>query len=186
MIKAYLCGEQKEWDFYLGCLAGAYQATLHEATKMMPNLLTMGREVRLPAELIFESTNYFDGEGITSYGECVDVLRARMQYAHEIRRKYMSSAAKRSTDLYDTKVAFHRYSERYVVWCLMEAGKVGISPKLGFGYEGPFLIKKSISEMDFVLQLDRFGTEKTVQHNKLKPYEGYSPPRWVAKAKKQI
>ena len=98
----------------------------------------------------------------------------------------MSSAAKRSKDLYDTKVAFHRYSEGDVVSCLMEARKVGISPKLAFGYEGPFRIKKKLSEMDFVLQLDRFGAEKPVHHNKLKPYEGDSLPRWVAKAKKQI
>ena len=159
MIKAYLCGEQKEWDLHLGCLAGAYRATPHEATKMMPNLLTMGREVRLPAELVFKSTNSFDGEDITSYGDFVDVLRARMQYAHEITRTYMSSAAKRSKDLYDTKVAFHRYSEGDVVWCLVESRKVGISPKLAFRYEGTFFIKKKLSEMDFVLQLDRFGAK---------------------------
>ena len=186
MIKACLCGEQKEWDLHLGCLAGAYRATPNEATKMTPNLLTMGREVRLPAELVFGSTNSYDGEDITSYGDFVDVLRARMQYAHEIARKYMSAAAKRSKDLYDTKVAFHRYNEGDVVWYLMEVRKVGISPKLEFGFEGPFLIKKKLSEIDFVLQLDRLGTEKPVHHNKIKPYEGDHPPRWVAKARKQI
>ena len=186
MIKAYLCGEQKEWDLHLGCLAGAYRATPNEATKMTPNLLTMGREVRLPAELVFGRTNSYDGEDITSYGAFVDVLRARMQYAHEIARKYMSSAAKRSKDLYDIKVAFHRYNEGDVVWYLMEVRTVGISPKLEFGFEGPFLIKKKLSEIDFVLQLDRLGTEKPVHHNKIKPYEGDHPPRWVAKARKQI
>ena len=186
MIKAYLCGEQKEWDLHLGCLAGAYRATPNEATKMTPNLLTMGREVRLPAELVFGSTNSFDREDITSYGDFVDVLRARMQHAHEIARKYLSAAAKRSKDLYDTKVAFHRYNEGDVVWYLMEVRKEGISPKLEFGFEGPYLIKKKLSEIDFVIQLDRFGTEKPVHHNKIKPYEGDHPPRWVVKAKKQI
>ena len=153
---------------------------------MTPNLLTMGREVRLPAKLVFGSTNSFDGEDITSYGDFVDVLRARMQYAHEIARKYISSAAKWSKDLYDTKVAFHRYNEGDMVWYLMEVRKVGISPKLEFGFEGPFLIKKKLSKIDFVLQLDRCGTEKPVHHNKIKPYEGDRPPRWVAKTRKQI
>ena len=27
MIKAYLCGEQQDWDLHLGCLAGPYRAT---------------------------------------------------------------------------------------------------------------------------------------------------------------
>ncbi|MCG8044299.1 MAG: DDE-type integrase/transposase/recombinase, partial [Candidatus Thiodiazotropha endolucinida] len=52
MIKAYLCGEQREWDLHLGCLAGAYRATPNESTRMSPNLLTMGREAKLPGELI--------------------------------------------------------------------------------------------------------------------------------------
>ena len=55
-IKAYLCGEQQDWNLLLGCLAGAYRATPHESTSLTPNLLTMGREVHLPAELVFGST----------------------------------------------------------------------------------------------------------------------------------
>ena len=186
MIRAYLCGEQREWDLHLGCIAGAYRATPNEATRMTPNLLTMGREVRLPGELVFGSTNTYDGEEITTYGEYVDVLRARMQHAHEVARKHMSSAAKRSKDLYDTKVAFNRYNVGDVVWYLMEVKKVGVAPKLEYCFEGPYVIKRKISELDFVLQVDRAGTEKPVHHNKLKPYEGENLPKWVKRAKKAI
>ena len=69
MIKAYLSGEQTDWDLNLGCLAGAYRATPNESTKMTPNLLTMGREARLPSELVFGSTTLCNGQEITSYGE---------------------------------------------------------------------------------------------------------------------
>ena len=186
MIRAYLCGEQREWDLHLGCIAGAYRATPNEATRMTPNLLTMGREVRLPGELVFGSTNTYDGEEITTYGEYVDVVRARMQHAHEVARKHMSSAAKRSKDLYDTKVAFNRYNVGDVVWYLMEVKKLGVAPKLEYCFEGPYVIKRKISELDFVLQVDRAGTEKPVHHNKLKPYEGKNLPKWVKRAKKAI
>ena len=71
IIKAYLCGKQEEWYLHLGCLAGAYRATPNESTGMTPHLLTQGREVRLPAELVFGSTNTSDEE-ITSYGDYVD------------------------------------------------------------------------------------------------------------------
>ena len=169
MIKAYLCGEQEEWDLHLGCLAGAYRATPNQSTGMKPHLLTMGREVKLPAELVFGSTNTSD-EKITSYGDYVDSLRTRIQHAHEIARKHMPTAAKRSKDIYDAKVAFHRYSVGDVVWCLMEFRKVVISPKLERTFESPFLICKKLSEIDFVLQLDKSGTERPVHHNKLKPY----------------
>ena len=55
MIKAYLKGQQRDWDLHLSCLAAAYRATIHESTGMTPNLLMLGREVRLPAELMFGS-----------------------------------------------------------------------------------------------------------------------------------
>ena len=186
MIKAYLCGEQKDWDLHLGCLARAYRATPNESTKMTPHLLTIGREVRLPAELVFGSTISSNGEKITSYGDYVDTLRTKIQRAHEIARNHMSASAKRSKDLYDSKVAFNKFNQGDIVWCLMETRKVGISPKPEHVYEGPFLIKRKLSEIDFVLQLDRTGTERPVHHNKLKPYEGVQPPRWIVRAKKQF
>ena len=53
MIKAYLKGEQQDWDRNLGCLAGAYRAQVHEPIGFTPNFLMFGREIRLPAELIY-------------------------------------------------------------------------------------------------------------------------------------
>lgn len=51
MIKSYIRGEQRDWDLYLGCLSGAYRATQHESTGLTPNLLMLGREVRLPSDV---------------------------------------------------------------------------------------------------------------------------------------
>ena len=164
MMKACLCGEQREWDLHLGCLAGTYRTTPTESTGMTPHLLTIGREVRLPAGLVFGSTNTSDEE-ITSYGSYVDTLRARIQHAHDITRKHMSAAAKRSLDLNDSKAAFHRYDVGDVVWCLMEVRKVGISPKLEREFEGLFLVREKLSEIDLVLQLDKAGMERPVHNN---------------------
>lgn len=55
MIRAYLKGEQTDWDINLGCLAAAYRTTPQESTGLTPNLLMLGKEVRLPAELMFGS-----------------------------------------------------------------------------------------------------------------------------------
>ena len=65
MIRAYLTGEQNEWDLNLGCLAAAYRATPNESSKMTPNLLMLGKEVRLPAEIAFGSTA-MSGESVSS------------------------------------------------------------------------------------------------------------------------
>ena len=186
MIKAYLGGEQGDWDLHLGCLAGAYRATPHESTSLTPNLLTMGREVRLPAELIFGSSTTMDGVEITSYGDYVDMLRSRMQHAHEIARKHIGSAVKRNKQIYDSKVSLNKYEVGDLAWCLMETRKVGVAPKLEKAYDGPFLVTRKISETNFKIQLDSQGKEKLVHHNKLKPYEGDNPPRWAVRAKRRL
>ena len=48
-------------------IAGANRSSSDESTKLTSNLMTIGREVRLPAELIVRSTKAYDGEEITSY-----------------------------------------------------------------------------------------------------------------------
>ena len=186
MIKAYLCDEQEEWDLHLGCLAGAYRATPHEATKMTPNLMTMGREVRLPAELVFGSSSTPQGDDITSYGDYVDLLRSRMQHAHEVARKYLGMSAKRSKDIYDTKVAVNRFEKGDYVWCLNEARKVGVAPKLQHTYHGPFLVLEKVNDANFVIQMDKDGKKVLLHHDKLKPYEGENPPKWLARSRKKL
>ena len=186
MVKAYLCGEQRDWDLHLGCLAGAYRVTPNESTKLSPNLLTIGREVRLPAELVFSSKNTCDGLDITSYGEYVDQLRQKMQYAHEVARKHLSSSAKRSKEIYDTKVSVNQYQVGDVVWLLQEARHVGECQKLVRIYEGPYLVIRKYSDINFLLQLDGQGKTKPSHHNKLKPYEGVNAPRWVMRARRQL
>ena len=181
MIRAYQCDEQDEWDLHLGCLAGAYRST-----RLTPNLLTMGREVRLPAELLFGSTGTQNGEEITSYGEYVDLLRSRMQHAHEVARKYLATATKRSKDSYDVKMAVNKYESGDLVWYLDEVHAVGEAPKLTRGYLGPVLVKKKVTAVNYMFQLDESGKESLMHHNKLKPYEGDRIQNWVKKAVRNL
>jgi hypothetical protein len=146
----------------------------------------MGREIRLPSELLFSSL-LPDRQGeITDYGEYVNGLRDRMQHAHQIARQHLEAVAKRNKEFYDIKSSLHLYERGSVVWFLAEARKQGIAPKLEKTYQGPCLVKKKVSEQNYVIQLDASGTERLVHHDKLKPYEGKTPPRWVLKAKRKL
>ena len=184
MMRAYLKGEQDNWDLNLGCLAGAYRATPNEATKLSPNLMTLGREVRLPAELVFGCATDKARQNVTNYGDYVDGIREKLNLAHSIARKHLKSSCKRSKAIYDTKMLFNNYNIGDVVWCLAETRKVGESPKLQPAYEGPCLIIQKYSPINFVVKTNNGLTERVVHHNKLKPYEGISIPNWIKKLKK--
>ena len=51
---------------------------------------------------------------------------------------------------------------------------------------GPFLVKRKITELNYLLQLDASGLERLVHHNKLKPNEGDHPPSWIKRARRKL
>jgi len=186
MIKAYLCGEQEQWDQNLGCLAGAYRSTPHESTGMTPNLLMMGREVRLPSELVYDCTTRANKEDVVSYGDYVDFLKEKMNHAHQVARQHLAVTTKRHKEIYDRRQCLHKYEQGDFVWLLEESRKPGVMHKLEMSYEGPFIVKQALSNVNFRLQLDRHGKEKVVNHNKLKPYEGNNASKWLQTEKRKL
>ena len=78
MIRAYLKGEQNDWDLHLGCLTSAYRSSENESTGLTPNMLMLGREVRTPLELLFGCR----AEVFVSYGDYVAGLRTLLQVDH--------------------------------------------------------------------------------------------------------
>ena len=170
MIKAYLRGEQTDWDRYLGCLAGAYRATIQESTGLTPNLLMLGREVRLPAEVMFGSVD--TTSEVASYGEYVEKLRVHMRHAHDIARKHLHASTKRQKDNYDANAKLEVHETGSLVWYQTEAGQLQVAPKLRRPFQGPYLVLHQFSELLYLIQLDAKGTRKVVHHNRLRPYLG--------------
>ena len=124
MIRAYISEEQRDWDLYLGCLAGAYRATPHEVTGMTPNLLMLGREVRFPTEVLVSRDEVVNDE-VKSYGAYVASLRTRMQHAYKVARKYLSNKAVKQKQFYDGKTALNKFKAGDYVWYLLESRKIG-------------------------------------------------------------
>ena len=185
MIRAYLKGEQTDWDLNLGCLGAAYRSTPQESTGMTPNLLMLGREVRIPAEITFSNSSATTGENVSSYGEYVEKLKENMQKAHDIARQNLHAATKKQKDIYDLRQLTHIYQQGEVVWYLNVNRKEGVCPKLQMPYDGPAIIVKKLSILDYVIQIDASGKLRVLHHNRLKPYTSDHKPKWILRALKK-
>ena len=183
MIKSYLRGEQDNWDMNLGCLAAAYRASPHESSGLTPNLLMLGREVRLPAELMYGGQN-LSSDSISSYGEYVDKLRDQLQLAHTIARKHLATSAKRQSEIYDSHLSIFNFKPKDLVWVENHSFKPSQSKKLQPAYEGPCIITKKYNDLTYKVMLSEH-TVKVLNHNKMKPYEGEHLPIWIKKQLKQ-
>ena len=71
------------------------------------------------------------------------------------------------------------------MWCLREARKVGITPKLEKGYSGPYVVTERTSAVNFIIQTDTKESTKLLHHDKLKRYEGENHPHWASYKKNE-
>ena len=180
MIKAYLKGQQRNWDLNLGCLAGAFRATPQESTSLTPNLVMLGREVCLPHEVVFGSSTSSRYEMVSSYGSYVRDLQNKLNLAHEITRKHLEKSAQKQKSHYDVKSVFHKYKVGDIIWLRNEVCKVGECQKLLPAYVGPYIVCKVFNDRNYKIILNANGKNKVVHHDKMRPYKGHSPPAWLS------
>ena len=184
MIRAYIEEDQTDWDLYLHCLTAAYRATSHESTNFTPNMLMLGREVRLPGEIITQQSVPSNED--TKYGDYVDNIKEHLENAHIIAQKHLQTNAKRHKELYDAKADLQSFNKGDFVWYLAEIRKEGVNPKLQSPYIGPCVIINKMNNLDYSIQIDKKGTKRLVHHNKIKPYIGNDVPKWAKAVKAKL
>ena len=184
MIRAFLKDEQSDWDLHLGCITSAYRSTPHETTRYTPNMLMLGREIRLPSEVTVRTPN--NHETLESYGSYVTSLRSKIAKAHEITREHLKTGMQRQKEHYDTKCTGHKYSPGDIVWYLSEMRTEGSCPKLQPQFSGPYIILKCYNNIDFCIQVTKEGKQRVIHFNKLKPYVGNLQIPWINKIRKRM
>ena len=70
-------GRERNWDNPLGCLAGAYWATIHKGTGLTTNLMMLGRENCIPEEVMFGQHTHMAN---AIYRDFVWKLKEQMQH----------------------------------------------------------------------------------------------------------
>lgn len=178
MIKSFIKGEQHNWDAYLGCLSAAYRSTPHEMVNLTPNMLMLGREVRMPGEVLAISPKPAEDNSESYCANYVIELREKLKLAHDICRIHLKRTSRRTKQTYDAKVALTVYTRGDYVWYLTELKSADECPKLQVAYNGPYLVLKMLSELDYLIQFDAGGRKKVIHHNKLKPYAGNVNLKW--------
>ena len=185
MIKVYLKGEETNWDKHLGCLAGAYRASIHDSTGLTPNLMMLGHEIDTPLAVMFGTHHH---ESYSSVGAYVAKLKERMQHAHDVAWEHLGAAMRRHKELYDQRISTNEYALGDLVWMETDISHLATAPKLRVPYEGPFMIWRKTGPLDYELWISK-DKKKIVHHKKLKPYLGLFRPAGFYKtlkaAKKQ-
>ncbi|KAJ8958333.1 hypothetical protein NQ318_017479 [Aromia moschata] len=148
----------------------------HESTTYTPSMLTSGREMKLPTDLMLGRPLEETEE--RSLPEFVEDLRKRMDRIHRFAReklKIHSDKMKQRLDTTSTETAFKPGD---AVWLYAPKRTKGKSPKLQSNWEGPYTIIKKINDLVYRIQLSPRSKPKVVHLERLAKYTGHNPPDW--------
>ncbi|KAF8773528.1 Retrovirus-related Pol polyprotein like [Argiope bruennichi] len=103
----------------------AYRSAVHETTGLFPSQMLFGRDLRLPADLLFSRPP--DAPLVPE--EYVENLRTRMEEVHHLARDRIGMASEKVKTQYDATATGYNFHEGDQVWLWNPKSHKGLSPK---------------------------------------------------------
>ena len=165
MLSKYVTKHQRDWDVHLPRVMMAYRSSVQESTGFTPYHLMFGREIRLPADVMFGSTP----DQPKDTHEYVKELRKNLEEAHELAREHLKTAQKRQKRYHDARGTGNGFGIGDRVWLFNSATKKGESRKLQSPWLGPFVILDKLSDVNYKIGAENgLGRKQIVHYNRLK------------------
>ena len=167
--------QQKDWDEHIPFLMMAYRSAVHSTTGCSPAKMMLGRELKLPVDLIFGRP---EEEILQTPVEYVLTLQERLEQVHGFARAHLREMSIKMKDRYDTLLEGELLDVGDAVWLHNPQRKKGLSPKLQRPWEGPYIVTKVINDSVYRIQLGAKTKAKVVHRNRLWSYSGSNVPTW--------
>lgn len=169
-LSKFVNDNQKDWDRWIPLFLLAYRSSKHETTEFTPAMMVMGRELKLPLELL--RGNPPQGNELhKKVPEFVEDLKEKLISVHEdVRKRFIlkSDKIKSKFDLKSHMISF-KIGQR--VWLYYPHKVRGKCPKLQRDWEGPYFIKSKINDVVYRIQKFAHRKYKVVHINRLAPYD---------------
>ena len=179
MLGKAVCESQRDWDARLPLVLAAYRATPHESTGLSPNKLFLGREVRMPIDLVMGLPPNEAKESKDTH-EDLSKLQCDASEAYQLARKHLRANAERRKKEYDVRVRPEQFKMGDWVYYHYPRRYQSRSAKWQKSYIGPYLIVRMIEPVNCVLQKSAKSKPFVVHVDKLKICHGETPPSWIS------
>ena len=174
-LRCFLQGKQRCWDEYLPVLGMALRATVNRSTGFTPNMLQLGREVNMPADVML---NFSQAEQLSqTQAEYLRALLSRMEEVQHQARQHLRQAQVAQKKYYDLRARANKFSEGDLVYKKNMGCKVGLSRKLCPLFVGPYIVKAVLPHDLYRVEGQR--KEEVMHHDRLRRCEDRAIPFWV-------
>ncbi|GFX43848.1 retrovirus-related Pol polyprotein from transposon 412 [Trichonephila clavipes] len=165
-LSLLVSSNQQDWDKKLPFFLLAYRSAVHETTGYSPSQMLFGRDLRLPAYLLFSRPP----DAPLMPEEYIEKLQARMEEMHHLVRERIGMASEKMKTRYDVRAAGHDFRDK--VWLWKPKHRKGLSPKLQTNWGGPYTVLKRLNDVVVRIQKSPHSKPKVMHYNRLAPYLG--------------
>lgn len=169
-LSKFISENQKNWDRWIPMFLLAYRSSKHEATGVTPAELYLGRDLRLPMDLLRESPPVLQEAEVQPGISYVRNLKDRLERTRQGVSEHLKIRSSKIKEQYDRRVRQTSFQEGQKVWFFNPQRVRGRAPKLQRNWEGPFVIVKRLSEVVFCIQKSPRHRKKVVHSDRLAPY----------------
>ena len=166
---------QDDWDVNLPTILMSYRSAEHESTGYTPAQLMLGRDLRLPVDLMMPSPPEQEPETTTHY---VMALRERLREAHVQARSQLNMTSQSMKLHKDVRANTELLVAGDRVWFYNPKRKKGLSPKLMSPWEGPYEVVQRMSSVTYRIQRKKGSALKVVHYNRLWKIRGQPHFSW--------
>ncbi len=167
MLKKYCKDTAKDWDEGVPLVLFAVRETVQESLGFSPAELVFGHQVRGPLKVLKERILAPVLNANTSVLDYVSQFRDRLHAAWSLARESLASAQKDMKNKYDKKAVARSFQTGDEVLVLLPVPGSSLSAR----FFGPYVVKKRMSETDYMLYTPDRKRKTCVCHlNMLKAY----------------
>ena len=164
MLKAFVSDKGTDWDNHIPYVMTAYRSSVHESTGYSPNYLMLGRETKLPIDIMYGEPP--GNSHVDCYHEYVEWFKGASRAAFEFARLQLAKTAERQIRNYDKNVCEQFFKVGDHVWFYYPPMK----KKLSSGWVGPYIVVKCISELVYRIRNLKSGEFRIAHVDKLRLY----------------
>ena len=176
MMSRVASEHQKDWDLCLPYVLAAYRATTHQSTSYSPIYLMFAREVRAPADLVFDVPTEPPPK---SYDDYSMEMEDRMKQAYCLVRQQLGMAAQIMKTQYDIRVRPHQYHRGQWVLYYNPRKFQGRQQKWERKFT-PHLVVKELPPVNYLIQKSNRSRPFITHVDKLKAWDNDNPPKsWL-------
>jgi hypothetical protein len=154
---AKICSKQEDWDMFVPLVCMYYRAMTHCSTGVSPALLMLGRQIRLPIDVVFPNSEI---PVANNYPEYVQNLEHRLKIASEYARQHLRISWDSMSSNTPVSRVIKPLDLNKPVYLFNPALKKGVSPKLAKLWRGPYDILECLTPYLYRLRTGgRRGTQ---------------------------